>query len=67
MNAFPFWVVLRGVTVSGFLAIIAMPPATSSLKREIALAAQRQLRALGRRVTMDPGDVGSLKLNVTYK
>ena len=35
-------------------------------KLEIALAAQRKLRAMGRTVTMDARDIGSLALNVTY-
>ena len=35
-------------------------------KLEIALAAQRKLRAMGRRITMVARDIGSLALNVTY-
>eukprot|EP00966_Prymnesium_polylepis_P148795 3437743-Prymnesium_polylepis.1 len=33
-------------------------------KREVAMAAQQKLRAMGRRVTMEPGDIGKLALNI---
>ncbi|KAL3914699.1 MAG: hypothetical protein SGPRY_007536, partial [Prymnesium sp.] len=35
-------------------------------KREIAVAAQARLRAMGKQITMDPSAVGTLSLNVTF-